>query len=147
MFQWIRNGSHFTANESFSFPNTSLNKSFKEYARRAISRAKRHNSAQAVAVDAAVTIVPNFDMLDFDIRFEEKKICDQRFKHKEGCEWQFKYTKAEFQAFHRNKRVWEHIIDYYTINSNYQRYGKIWKRHSKKSKWKIWFSGLFERFI
>ena len=73
-------------------------------------------------MDAAVTIVPNFDMLDFDIRFEEKKICDQRFKHKEGCEWQFKYTKAEFQAFHRNKRVWEHIIDYYTINSNYQRY-------------------------
>ena len=73
-------------------------------------------------MDAAVTIVPNFDMLDFDISFDEKKICDQRFKHKEGCEWQFKYTQAEFQAFHRNKRVWEHIIDYYTINSNYQRY-------------------------
>ena len=90
----------------------------KEYARRAISRTTRHDSTHAVAVDAAVTIVPNFDML----RFEEKEICDPIFKHKEGCEWQFKYTKAEFQAFHRNKRVWEHRIDYYTINSNYQRY-------------------------
>ena len=71
-------------------------------------------------MDATVTMLPNFDM----VRFEGKKICDQRFKHKEGCEWQFKYTKAEFQAFHRNKRVWEHISDYYTIDSNYPGMGE-----------------------
>ena len=75
----------------------------KEYAR----RAKTHNSAQAVAMDGAVKMLPNFDM----VSSEEKKINDQRFKHKEGCEWQLKYTKTEFQAFHRSKPVWDHIID------------------------------------
>ena len=47
---------------------------------------------------------------------------DEIFKHKPGCEWPYKYTRAEFEAFHYNKRVWEHKVDYYTINSDYQRY-------------------------
>ena len=47
---------------------------------------------------------------------------DQIFKHKDSCEWPYKYTKTEFEAFHCNKRVWEHQIDHYTIQGDYQRY-------------------------
>ena len=47
---------------------------------------------------------------------------DETFKHNPGCQWPYKYTRAEFEAFHSNKRVWEHQVDYYTINSDYQKY-------------------------
>ena len=51
-----------------------------------------------------------------------KRETDKIFKHDPTCEWPYKYTKTEFEAFHRNKRVWEHHIDYYTIDGDYQRY-------------------------
>ena len=49
---------------------------------------------------------------------------DAAFKHEPSCEWPYKYTRAEFEAFHYNKRTWEHKIDYYTIQKDnpYQKY-------------------------
>ena len=49
---------------------------------------------------------------------------DAAFKHHPDCQWPYKYTRAEFEAFHLNKRTWEHKIDYYTIQKDnpYQKY-------------------------
>ena len=52
----------------------------------------------------------------------QERMPDETFKHNPGCQWPYKYTRAEFEAFHSNKRVWEHQVDYYTINSDYQKY-------------------------
>ena len=64
-------------------------------------------------------VLPNHPPLSYHYPDREP---DEIFKHKPGCEWPYKYTRAEFEAFHYNKRVWEHQVDYYTINSDYQRY-------------------------
>ena len=70
--------------------------------------------------EAIATELPDHPPLSLIYKAREGP--DEIFKHKPGCEWPYKYTRAEFEAFHYNKRVWEHKVDYYTINSDYQRY-------------------------
>ena len=50
------------------------------------------------------------------------KSFDKIFVHKPDCEWPYKHTKAEFEAFHCNKLVWEYKIDHYTHKTDYQMY-------------------------
>ena len=55
-------------------------------------------------------------------RLDSSKSFDTIFVHKPDCEWPYKHTKAEFEAFHCNKLVWEYSTDHYTHRSNYQMY-------------------------